>query len=88
MSLHRAGDGPVRAKRERTIGMFMVVMVTIGLSAVLGNYAAIQMAEQTMVKNSLLCQILFLAGLVAGCALILAYQTWDRNQVRQRSGED
>lgn len=88
MSLHRAGDGPVRAKRERTIGMFMVVMVTIGLSAVLGNYAAIQMAEQTMVKNSLLCQILFLAGLVAGCALILAYQTWDRNQIRQRSGED
>ncbi len=88
MSLRRAGDGPVRVKHERTLGVFIVVMVTVGLSAVLGNYAAIQMAEQTMVKNSLLCQILFLAGLVAGCALILAYQTWERDQVRQSSGEE
>ena len=68
------------AKGDRFLLHVLILIVIIGLSTVLGNYAAIQMAEQAAAMNSLFCQILFIAGLVAGSALILGYQAWERNR--------
>ena len=72
-------------KRERIIGtvVIIVVMIMIGLSAMLGDYAAVQAAGQTVVKNAMLCQILFLAGIVAGIALVLVFQAWERARDQQ-----
>ena len=66
------------SKRERIIWTVAIIFVMIGLSAVLGDYAALQMVTQTLAKNSMLCQILFLSGVIAGCSVVVVFQTWER----------
>jgi hypothetical protein len=58
--------------------MVVIIFVLIGVSEVLGNIAALQMTTQSMVKNSMLCQILFLSGVIAGCSVVVLFQTWER----------
>jgi len=73
----------VKSKNGRAVEIFIVVMIMIGLSAMLGDYAAVQAAGQTVAKNAMLCQILFLAGIVAGIAIVLVFQAWERTRDQQ-----
>jgi hypothetical protein len=73
----------MKAKPEQSIAVFIVIIAIIGISTMLGNYAAVQVVGQTVVKNAMLCQILFLAGIVAGCAIVLAFQAWERARDQQ-----
>lgn len=73
----------MKSKNGRAVEIFIVVMIMIGLSAMLGDFAAVQAAGQTVVKNAMLCQILFLAGIVAGIAIVLVFQAWERTHDQQ-----
>ena len=54
-------------------------MVIIGgISGLVGDYAVHLMSTSTMINDTMLIQIIFLAGLIAGILLCLAVQLPDR----------
>lgn len=68
----------MKSKRVRAAWTVITVFVMFGVSAVLGNLAAMQMAAQSLAKNSMLCQILFLACAVAGGSIVLEFRACER----------
>jgi len=56
----------------------ILIIFIIGLSAWFGDNAAAIMSSSTTVKNGMLCQIIFLAGIISGAFLCLAFQEIER----------
>jgi zinc transporter ZupT len=65
-------------KTKRILTPCILLMIIVGISAPLGDYAAAIMSTSTMAKNAILCQILFLLGIIAGVIMILAVQELNR----------
>ncbi|MCK9591626.1 MAG: hypothetical protein M0Q91_06430 [Methanoregula sp.] len=57
---------------------FTLVIIVIGISVWLGDYTAAIISTSTTAKNGMLCQLLFLVGLIAGALMCLASQVLDR----------
>lgn len=56
-------------KTKKFLVPFILVLIVIGVSALLGDYAATIMSTSTVVKNAMLCQIIFLVGIIAGIGI-------------------
>jgi len=56
----------------------ILIIIIIVLSAWFGENAAAIMSSSAPVKNGMLCQIIFLAGIISGAVLCLAFQEIDR----------
>jgi len=65
-------------KTKKTLVLIVLVVIAIGISGWLGGYAALIMSTSTTVKNGMLCQIIFLSGLITGIVLCLGLQELDR----------
>jgi len=65
-------------KTKKTLVLIILVVIVIGISGWLGDFAALIMSTSTTVNNGMLCQILFLSGLIAGVVLCLGLQELDR----------
>ncbi|MFA5332241.1 MAG: hypothetical protein WC342_07670 [Methanoregula sp.] len=68
-------------KTQKNLLTFFFVLVILGLSFVIGDYAAGIASSSTPVKNASLCQIIFLTGCIAGMAVILALQEFERRNL-------
>jgi len=60
----------VKTKRRFLIN-FILILTIIGISAMLGDYAARIMSTSTVVKNAMLCRIIFILGVLAGIVMCL-----------------
>ena len=65
-------------KTKKTLVIIVLVVIVIGISGWLGNYTALIMSTSTTIKNGMLCQIIFLLGLIAGAVLCLGLHELDR----------
>ncbi|MFA6361922.1 hypothetical protein [Methanoregula sp.] len=61
-------------KTRRFLINFILIIIVIGISAMLGDYAARIMSTSTIVKNAMLCQIIFILGVLAGIIMCLISQ--------------
>jgi len=58
---------------------FILMIIIIGISAMLGDYAARIMSTSTVVKNAMLCQIIFILGVLAGIVMcLISYDLYRR----------
>lgn len=65
-------------KNRKNIVFIVLIVIVVAVSGWLGDYAALFMSTSTTIKNGMLCQIIFLLGLIAGAVLCLGLQELDR----------
>jgi len=66
-------------KTEKTLVIFVLIVIVIAASGWIGDYTAGIMSTSTAVKNSMLVQIIFLAGFISGGLICLSYNGFDRS---------
>ncbi|MGD0079079.1 MAG: hypothetical protein ABSB80_00345 [Methanoregula sp.] len=74
-------------KTRKFLVQLTVIVVIVGISGWVGDYAAWIVSTSTTVKNSMLVQIIFFIGLVAGCLMGLVWQELDRRYPSQNPDE-
>lgn len=65
-------------KTEKTLVIFVLIVIVIAASGWIGDYTAGIMSTSTAVKNSMLIQIIFLAGFISGGLICLSYNGFNR----------
>lgn len=65
-------------KTKKILILIILIVIVVAVSGWLGDYAALFMSTSTTIKNGMLCQIIFLLGLIAGAVLCLGFQELER----------
>jgi hypothetical protein len=65
-------------KTKKNLMQVVMILILVGISALAGDYAAVIMSTSTIVKNSMVCQILVILGFIAGSVMVLIFQELDR----------
>jgi|WetSurMetagenome_2_1015567.scaffolds.fasta_scaffold248271_2 hypothetical protein len=78
----------MKGKQVRLFELVIVVIILVGGSTLLGDYAAMQMAGQSVVKNAQLCQLLILVGVVAGSAAAVVLEARKQQDGTCRRGDE
>lgn len=68
----------MNVKTKKNLLTVIFVLAILGLSSVIGDYAAGIASSSTPLKNASLIQIIFLIGSLAGMTAILAMQEFER----------